>query len=183
MKMFRPPKRLDIGLVIPARNEGQSLDRLLEQARSLGVFSEIIVVDDGSQKPLARDGVDLTIRQNQSLGAGVGRNIGLRFLRTEYVLFFDADDELTPELPLLLDDLANQLDGFDICMFRHADGRGLAEGKWSEPAPEVDLWEQTGLGAGALLEVPSPARPILAQTINYPWNKILRTEFLRQEDI
>lgn len=175
--------KLDIALIIPALDEGEALARLISQARSMKVFSQIILVDDGSIKPLLAHGADITLRQNRSRGAGAARNLGLGLVQAEYVLFFDADDELSDDLPLLLRDLAGLADGFDVCVFRHADSRMAQHGYWGEPEHEIALWEETGLGAGALQQAPDKARPVLAQTINYPWNKILRTEFLRHEGI
>ena len=174
---------LDIALVIPARDEGEALARLIAQARSMNVFSQIILVDDGSGKPLLAHGADITLRQNRSRGAGAARNLGLGLVHAEYVLFFDADDELGDDLPLLLRDLAGLAIGFDICVFRHADSRMAQQGYWGEPEHEIALWEETGLGSGSLCQAPDKARPVLAQTINYPWNKIFSTEFLRHEGI
>jgi SAM-dependent methyltransferase len=60
----------------------------------------VIVVDDGSQDDPAAvtrrwDNVELISQPNAGLAAA--RNAGLRAVRTEYVLFLDADDILAPD--------------------------------------------------------------------------------------
>ena len=45
------------------------------------------------------------------------------------------------------------------------------------------LWDRAGVALGALSEVRAEAAALLAQTANYPWNKICRTAFLRDHGI
>lgn len=175
-----PDPALDLALVIPVWNDAPGLARLLEQAHALGVFAQIVVVDDGSDIPAVAPGCTL-IRHDTSQGGGAARNTGLAAVTTRHCLFFDADDLLTGELPLLCADLAGQ--NFDTCLFKHADSRVAAEPRWGQPDFDERLWAEAGHAIGAL----RPARPegirLLAQTANYPWNKIYRTAFLRDHHI
>ena len=174
-----------LALVIPVHNDAAGLARLLDQARALGVFDQIIVVDDGSRPRLPRhQGVQL-LRNPLARGGGRARNRGLRAVRCDYVLFFDADDELTHELTRLLADLKDwsATRPFDLCLFKHADTRVGAEGLWGQPDWDERFWQAAGLGPTPLAEIGPAAVKHLVQTANYPWNKILRTEFLRQHGI
>jgi Glycosyl transferase family 2 len=163
-------------------NDPGGLDRLVAQAQDMGLFDQIVVVDDGSSPPVApRPGVTL-IRQPRARGSGVARNRGLRAVTCDYVLFFDADDALTAELPLLLADLAGAGHA-DICLFRHADSRVTAEGLWGQPDWDERFWEEAGIGPGVLCEPVATVWPILAQTANYPWNRIYRVQFLRRHRV
>lgn len=178
--MTEPAAPFDLALVIPVWNDAAGLARLLEQAQSLGVFSQIVVVDDGSDVPVVAPGRTL-IRHETSRGGGVARNTGLTAVTAAHVLFFDADDLLTDELPLLLADLAGQV--FDLCLFKHADSRVAAEPRWGQPDFDERFWAEAGHAIGALKPATPEGVRLLAQTANYPWNKIYRVDFLRRHQI
>lgn len=174
---------LNVALVVPTHNDTAGLNGLL--AHTQGLFSEVIIVDDGSDPPVEMSahapGTTL-IRHPVAQGPGPARNAGLAAVTAPYVMFFDADDQLTDELSHLLADLASAAP-FDLCLFQHADSRILAEPRWGPPDWDQRLWDRAGASLGALRPAPDQARPILAQTTNYPWNKIARTDFLRAHDI
>jgi hypothetical protein len=172
-----------LALVIPVRDDAAGLARLLAQARGMGVFAQIVVVDDASARPVPPAPDLMLIRQALPRGGGVARNRGLAAVTTDYVLFFDADDLLTAELPLLLADLAHQPAPFDICLFKHADARVAEEALWGQSDWDEAFWTEAGLSVGTLQEAPPDSLPVLAQTANYPWNKIFRTRFLRRHRI
>lgn len=175
-------------LVIPVRNDPARLGRLLEQASQLDCFARAIVVDDASDAdlrpdsllPAKSDWVRL-IRQDKRRGAGAARNRGLKYVETSHLLFFDSDDLLTPELPLLLADLDGR--NFDFCIFKHNNSHMSDAGFWGQTQWDEALWHRAGAAVGALKEVSHAAAPILARTANFPWNKIYRTGFLRDNDI
>lgn len=177
-----PAPQLDLALVIPVWNDAAGLARLLERARALGVFSQIIVVDDGSDVPVPQTPDVTLIRHKTPLGGGVARNAGLDLVTAQHVLFFDADDLILPPLAELQRDLARHLAGgavFDFCLFKHADSRVSLEPRWGQPDWDDALWARAGHGCGALAPALPEALHVLAQTANYPWNKIYRTAFLR----
>jgi hypothetical protein len=177
-----PPVPLDLALVIPVWNDAAGLARLLDQARGLGCFAQIVVVDDGSDTPVdPGPGVTL-LRHPTPLGGGAARNAGLARVERAHVLFFDADDLLTAELLWLLADLAGA-GVFDFCLFKHADSRVGAEPRWGQPDWDEGFWQRSGHAVGALAEAGPEACAHLVQTANYPWNKIYRTGFLRDHGI
>lgn len=169
----------DLALVIPVWNDAWGLARLLAQVRDGGLFAQVIVVDDGSDRPVQAADVTL-IRHATPQGAGPARNAGLAAVTAEHVLFFDADDALTDDLAPLLADLAGA-GQFDLCLFDHADSRVLAEGRWGQTDWDLRIWAEAGCARGAMQEAVD--LPLLAQTTNYPWNKIYRTDFLRDNGI
>lgn len=171
---------MSLALVIPVRDDGAALNLLVSGAQDLGIFDQIVVVDDGSLEPVAIDGAEV-IRQEVSTGPGPARNRGLAEVGTEYVLFFDSDDVITSEIVLLWREL-RQL-RFDFCLFRHADSRQIARGNWRQMPLDDAFWRLAGMGGRHLCSVSADAAPWLAQTANYPWNKIYRTQFLRDSDI
>jgi hypothetical protein len=167
---------MSLALVIPVRNDPVQLSRLLDQADTFGMFDQIIVVDDCSDVPVSCSQDVTLVRLDQAGGAGAARNRGLLDVETTHLIFFDSDDLFTPEMPLLWHDLQGQ--DFDVCIFRHNDSRVSELGGWGQPPLDNAFWLQAG-GLGALFEVTGPALGLLAQTANYPWNKIYRTDFAR----
>lgn len=94
--------------IIPALNEYKTLRRVIEETQPF--VTEVIVVDDGSGKPLADQlptwpHVSI-LRHKINLGKGAAMTTGVHFaqrLGVEAVVFLDADGQHTPgEIPLLL---------------------------------------------------------------------------------
>lgn len=175
-------------LVIPARDDAGPLERLLNRVAALGCFGEVVVVDDGSSQPLEEaalqhpGGPPVTLlRQETPQGAGAARNLGLEAVTARHVIFFDADDDLLPEMVLLLDGLEGR--DFDFCLYRHLDSRVRAEGGWGQTRYDDAHWEAAGVGMGALRELPPATAPRLARIAAYPWNKVYRTDFLRAANV
>lgn len=185
---------MSLGLVIPVCNDLAGLRTVLGQAGDLGIFDQVVVVDDASDQPLTPEaiagddgtGADLNLsllQQPRRCGAGAARNRGLAEIRTDYVLFFDADDHLRPELGDLWQDLQTQDLPFDFCMFHHIEERRRQEDHWGMFPKDEDLWRQAGAQHPmAVLEDPE-ALATLVQVAAYPWNKIYRTAFLRAHQI
>lgn len=178
---------MSLALVVPVRDDAAGLMTLLDQARRLDCFDQVVVVDDGSASPLRprplaraaglpRAALRL-IRHPAPRGAGAARNAGLTAVTASHLLFFDSDDVLTGDLALLWQALEGR--EFDFCHFRHnetsAPGWGLT--RW-----DAGLWARAR-SFGALAPLAEPARPWLAQTAAYPWNKLYRTAFLRAHAI
>lgn len=180
---------MTLTLAIPCCNDQDGLRRLAAQLPGLGCIAALAVYDDGSDRAVtpadclppgwAPDRLTL-LRGDRRRGPGAARNALLDAVRTDHLLFFDADDLLTPELPHLMAALAGER--FDFCLFRHADSRRTRADDWGEMPPDTAIWRATGL-QGALAEARPDQIARLAETANFPWNKIYRTGFLRHHGI
>lgn len=182
---------MTLTLAIPVHNDADDLARLLARAAATGCFDHVVVVDDGSDDPLEADrlcaesglepaGLTL-LRHDRARGPGAARNRALAEVATEHVLFMDADDLPTRDLAHLIADLDAQT--FDFCLFQHHDSRSEQEHRWGQTPWDQALWRAAGVDLGALNPVPPRAAAHLAQTANYPWNKLYRTAFLRDHSI
>jgi GT2 family glycosyltransferase len=89
----------DVTVVIPARGDAASVQRLLAalSAQAGSMRLPVIVADDASEPPLdldaeGADGLELrVVRAETNRGPGAARNLGLAHVATRWVAFFDAD--------------------------------------------------------------------------------------------
>ena len=92
-------QRIDFGVVIPTFNDGVVLVEAVNSALSQAGVVEVIVVDDGSTEPLARETLpaDQRVRclRTANGGPGAARNFGAAQSSASILVFLDADDLLT----------------------------------------------------------------------------------------
>lgn len=175
---------MNLALVIPVRDDQARLDRLLRQASRAGIFEQVVICDDGSQVPVQVApeiglGNRVTLlRHEHSQGPGIARNRALEAVHTSHMLYFDSDDCLTDEMSFLWQELEGET--FDFCLFRHHDSRNDT---WGQMPTDNACWRKAGAGAAALFAPDRAGLLALAQTANYPWNKIYRTGFLRSHGV
>ena len=70
------------------------LPRAVASVQAQGTTVPIVVVDNASVEVVSELPGTTVVRSGERLSAGAARNLGLPHVRTEYVLFLDADDEL-----------------------------------------------------------------------------------------
>jgi len=166
----------------------------LVQATNMGCIDQVVVVDDASDPPVIADDIRpaalpadklVLLRQDVSLGPGPARNRALDHVETSHLIYVDADDLLTRELLDLWSDLTtydqnNSEREFDLCLFKYADSRMSENGGYGQMPYDEKIWRSSGVAVGALCPLSRDQAATLAQIGNYPWNKIYRTEFLRE---
>src|SRR4051794_22292806 len=86
---------MDVGVVIAVRAPAPYLPATLESVLRERP-ADVVVIDDGSDPPLAPDPRVRWIRREHSGGQGAARNDGIAVLETEWVAICDADDEWLP---------------------------------------------------------------------------------------
>ncbi len=88
-----------LSIVLPCKNEGVALARILPELKAAVPEAEIIVVNDGSTDntaDLCRDLGICTVEHQQSLGNGAAIKSGARAASGDAIVFMDADGQHRP---------------------------------------------------------------------------------------
>lgn len=182
---------MELSLIIPVWNDRTGLERLLAQAAQLGLWHEVIVSDDASDEPVGPDTVHVPpslaarviwLRADEQRGAGHARNAAMERVTGSHVIFFDSDDLFAEDFPSVAWLAAAQTEPFDFLIFRHDDSRVLADGRQGAFQAEENYWQAVQAEPDPKVLTPTQAR-ILCNLSAYPWNKIYRTGFLRENGI
>ena len=88
----------DLSVVILTWNDAPDMLRAAESVvRSVGVTAEVIVVDNGSLEPAKfPNRLGTTVRLDENVGVGAGRNVGAQYATTDIICFLDSDAVLEP---------------------------------------------------------------------------------------
>lgn len=183
-------------LAIPVRNDLKGLSQLLTRIDMSGwagpVIDQVLICDDASdpgkdpEAALPPKGTDLRnrvrlIRLPEHGGPGQARNRLLEETETSHLLYFDSDDILGHEFSGLIHDLRDTK--FDFCLFKHVDSRQAEAGILGQTDHDEAIWREAGCAFGRKFR-PTPLKAAtLARSANFPWNKIYRTDFLRQNNV
>lgn len=105
----------EISIILPAKNEAESLGELLPELRRLYSEAEIMVVDDGSTdatRSIAESAGATVLSHPYSKGNGAAVKTGARHASREYLVFMDADGQHRPkDIAALLKNLET---GYDL---------------------------------------------------------------------
>lgn len=103
---------MKLSIIIPAYNAEPYLTELLARlVPQLYDDTEVIVVDDGSIKPVNHK--EVTVIRQKNGGVSVARNTGLNYAKGDYIAFIDADDMVTPDY---IEKVYEKIEeGFDYC--------------------------------------------------------------------
>lgn len=115
-----------ISIIIPVYNAEKTIGRCLKsiiKQKNAENIKEILIVDDGSTdstRKIIREFEEIDSRfkliKKQNGGVSSARNAGIRQATGEYIVFCDADDEMTPQLcKSLLDVMQNCRCDMAIC--------------------------------------------------------------------
>lgn len=124
--------RLDV--VIPCHGATVAqLEKAATSARRAGEVGRVLVVDDGSPKPLVCRPADEVIRFEENRGPSAARNAGADHSRADWLLFLDSDDTLIHESvgPFLR--LCEEVDAVAGVASREIHGAGAMQLKEAPP--------------------------------------------------
>lgn len=93
-----------LSIIIPAFNVERFIESTLKMLIAQNLEKcEVIVIDDGSKdntlqiaEKIASEDKRIKVIHQENKGVSVARNVGIKESKSEYLLFMDADDTLTP---------------------------------------------------------------------------------------
>lgn len=120
----------NVSVVIPAKNESQSIGRVLRGVKELLPNAELVVVDDGSNDEtavLAEAEGARVVKHMYSKGNGAAIKSGARAAQGEVLVFMDADGQHDPnDIPRLLMAIDS---GFDMVVGARQGGSQASVGR------------------------------------------------------
>ncbi len=177
---------IKVSVIVPVYNAGNYLDRTLESIcnQTLGE-TEIICVDDGSTdnsrdiiRVFAEKDERIHLIEQKNLFAGVARNNGLSQAKGEYVVFWDSDDFFEEKALEVMYEKITQ-DRADIC---------ICDAYKYFTQSDKSLLTDEFLKYGIIPEnLPFNKNDIPDKIFNLganvPWNKMFRTDFIRENNL
>ena len=170
--------QFDLTVVLPVRNEADTLPRLLaDLAAQSQLPAEVIVVDDasedGTMEAVKASGpfpFPLRILTNPGIGKKAGLSLGIREARFEWVVGIDADARIgTAALAAITDGLAQPRDPWDMVLLplriaRQAQGTA---GDMLTRLQALDFAAMQGWAVAAVLR----GRPAMASGGGWIWRR------------
>lgn len=126
-KSSSPETHSTLSIIIPAKNEADSIGILVQRLRTLLPRAEILVVNDGSSddtREIAGASGARVVDHPYSLGNGAAIKTGARQASGDVLLFMDADGQHQPEDISRL--LERMTDGFDMVIGARSSGKSHA---------------------------------------------------------
>lgn len=177
-------KNKDLAIVIPVYNCVDLLPELLKDVVKSKLKTEIFLIDDGST-----DGSQLVCQEYEqkynnvvfisqaNKGAGVARNAIIPLISAQYTYFVDADDliDITALDNAVIQAKNNTNDLIFFPYKIHFYEKNTFRGMWDA---DQKVWNQ-------MLVANSNAdkKALASQLVNYPWNRVIKTELLHDEKI
>lgn len=174
----------DLAIVIPVYNCVDLLPELLKDVVKSKLKTEIFLIDDGST-----DGSQLVCQEYEqkynnvvfisqaNKGAGVARNAIIPLISAQYTYFVDADDliDITALDNAVIQAKNNTNDLIFFPYKIHFYEKNTFRGMWDA---DQKVWNQ-------MLVANSNAdkKALASQLVNYPWNRVIKTELLHDEKI
>ena len=173
-----------VSIVVPIYNGENDIDNCVKNLQSLNYDNlEFILVDDGSTDGTAKACDDVAARDSRfkvihqkNSGPSISRNAGTSIATGEYLLYFDVDDELDPNIVRDNVKLAIE-ENADIVMFSfwyHILDTGK---KWNNSLGKDFAGDDKEFFDNYLVSA------IDREIYNAPWNKLFKCSFLRDNDL
>lgn len=184
-------ERPNYSFIIPSYNDAKGLKRHLDFFQSRSEKIQLVIVDDCSSDNteaviLAADppkNLEITYyRLSENRGPAVARNTGIDLADRNYVMFLDADDQLADSFFDYMGHAPLQ-NGVDFVLFKyHLSVK--SEHRYTYDMHQVDRVFFSEKVSGFPLPIYRlEDRPQVLATVNFPWNKLYRREFLISEKI
>jgi glycosyltransferase involved in cell wall biosynthesis len=175
----------DLTVIIPAFNCESFVEEAINCALNVpGIKTNVIVMDDGSEDRTAEICLELEQRhenlhffQQKNKGAGRARNAVIPLSTGLYTYFLDADDFFDGEQLAAAVLRAKERDN-DLYFMRYKISYHEKNEERDLFHSDKKLWDKF-----AHAKSNNEVRTIAASLINYPWNRVIKTELLHEADI
>ncbi len=176
-----------ISIVVPVYNCEKYLKECLESLCSQTYKNiEIICVDDGSTdssvdllKSIAEKDSRVKILSQKNAGAGAARNYGLSVAQGKYIYFFDADDIAINNLLQLAYNRAQETDADIVAFNGYTFTNDDISTKKIKPG-----YNKNVLGdSSCVFSYQDYPENIMSIVNVVPWNKLIRTDFIKENNI
>lgn len=176
-----------ISIVVPVYNCEKYLEECLESLCSQTYKNtEIICVDDGSTdssvdllKSIAEKDSRVKILSQKNAGAGAARNYGLSVAKGKYIYFFDADDIAINNLLELAYNRAQETDADIVAFNGYTFTNDDISTKKIKPG-----YNKNVLGDSSYVFSYKDYPENIMSIVNVvPWNKLIRTDFIKENNI
>lgn len=180
-----------LSVIIPTYNYAHLLSRCLRSVLSqLNPSCEVLVINDGSTDDTNAVLTEIESKfpntfkviQQENAGAAAARNRGMLFSSGKYILFLDADDELTPGTLTVITELLCTKPDLDLLIGAHLacypDGKeklhlpGILRSSPRDKAEDYLIRKKVSIGHGAMV-----VKKSLLESRPYP------EKFRKSEDI
>lgn len=176
-----------LSIIIPAYNVEEYIQDTLEAIVKSKVKTEVVVVVDSATDKTydvasafaAKHANVKVILCPENVGAGAARNIGLKHITGDYVYFLDADDVLFDGA---LDTAAKLMDTHkcDVLAFKYGYMTSESGRVSSMLSKDLKIWDTMTTRAKEVKDIELRSHAKLLLTVNYPWNKIVRRDFIER---
>lgn len=173
-----------VSIIIPVYNTADYLNSLYDSLAGQTYDNfEVIFVDDESSDGSVEKLVSFSnfdprffVISRKNGGEGAARNTGLRFATGKYVMFFDSDDFVEPNMLSLMVGEAERNDANEvICAIDayHEEGNRFEENAWAV-APEIPSNQVFN---------PRDIEQCFRYIVGYAANKLYRLDFIRKHKL
>lgn len=169
------------------------LESILSQEFTTPTEFEIIGVNDGSTdrspeilEEYAKKDSRVKVVHQPNSGAAVARNAGLEVARGEYLLFFDGDDIMMPNMLNSLYHAAFEQQADVVTCQSEQQFELTGARRVLDNSPKMHFVQKYSKRLGGnmwLIEPQQAARNIMQTFVAWPWDKLIRRQFVLDYDL
>ncbi|MFJ5161286.1 glycosyltransferase family 2 protein [Pantoea sp. NPDC088449] len=177
--------KLDLTIVMPVYNCEDLIAESIESVLKISNLKyNLLIIDDGSSdrtaeicQNYANNHKNINFYMQVNKGAGRARNSIIPLCTGKYTFFLDADDVINANglensvKKAITDDADLLFMKYRIEFFEEKKSRGMFNG-------DLQLWDSLSKDDNA-----TSIKKNVAALINYPWNRIIKTNFLHDKNI
>lgn len=178
-----------ITIIIPTYNAEATIVDAVESCLESRCIAKVIVVADNptdkTVEQLANESYNSDIVEvillDKNIGAGACRNMGMTKVDTSHVAFLDADDTINAgNFDAVYNNMTSDCDlavgAYKYCKCKH-------ELKTSTMTPGDERIFRSVLNCQESVTLERRDSAELLMLVNYPWNKLYRTDFIKKNDL